>query len=346
MLTIVPSCALGAAALLLLMAPAGTPAPAAEPISPVVSAEDDNEKPRKYSSAKEAFQVGAAFYNARNYRASREPFEAALRLAKDDPELTLKINQALLASYRLIPEFEPFRDAAEFVIRNHHHDATRSITRRSFLSFSYQRGQMENLVKRYEKQLKKDPDNWLAVYLLSEIYSNGSGLPESVEHSKRAIALLQHLTKLDAERRHAAGSKPRELSPAESAKMAREKGKLARQFMQARQYKEAAELYEQIAELDPSTQAWNLKEAAAAWLKIDDRENALRLALAADQASPEARNDQLAHFFHRNLGDTYMALDQPAKAVPHYEIAVEKTTIEGYVRDTKASLQEAIEKSK
>ena len=72
----------------------------------------------------------------------------------------------------------------------------------------------------------------------------------------------------------------------------------------------------------------------------------MRLALAAEAAPPEARNDQLTHFFERNLGDTFLALGQPKKAVPHYEIAIQKTKIEGYVKDTQASLRDALEKSK
>lgn len=316
-----------------------------EPVAP--TAGNNKDKPAtKYTSAKEAFQVGAAYYNSRNFKAAREPFEAALRLAKDDDEMKLKAYEALLPSYRAIPEFEPFQTAAEYVISHHKHDASRSLTRRSYLSFAFNRGQIENIVNRYEKLLKKDPNNWMAVYLLSDIYSSGAGLPPSVSHSKRAIELIEHLAKLDAQRQQAAGKPVTETSPADAAKISREKAKLAQQYMRAKDYGKAAELYEEIASLDPTTHAWNLKEAATAWLKLGNKENALRLALAAEAAPAEARNDQLTHFFERNLGDTFMALGQPKKAIPHYEIALQKTTIEGYVKDTKASLQEAIEKSK
>jgi tetratricopeptide (TPR) repeat protein len=299
----------------------------------------------KYATAKEAFQVGAAFYNSRNYKSSREPFEAALRMSGDDQEMQLKCYKALLASYRNIPEFEPFRTAAEYIITNDKRDASRSLTRRSYLSFAYNRGQLANLVKRYEKQLKSNPDDRTALYLLSEIYSKGAGLPPSIDHSKRAIELIEHLAKLEGQQREAAGEEPIEMSAAEAAKISREKAKLARQYMQAKEYKKSAELYEEIASLDATTHAWNLKEAASAWLKLGDRENALRLALAAEKVPAESRNDQLTHFFERNLGDTFMAVGQPKKAIPHYEIAIQKTTIEGYVKDTRASLQEATDKS-
>jgi len=108
----------------------------------------------KYTSAREAFQVGVAFYNSRNFTVSREPFEAAIRLARDDDEMKLKAYEVLLPSYREIPEFEPFQTAAEYVITHHKQDARRSLTRRSYLSFAFNRGQIKNMVKRYEKLLK------------------------------------------------------------------------------------------------------------------------------------------------------------------------------------------------
>jgi tetratricopeptide (TPR) repeat protein/tRNA A-37 threonylcarbamoyl transferase component Bud32 len=311
-----------------------------------VEAKSKEKATTKYASAQEAFQIGAAFYNSRNFTASREPFEAVIRLAKDDEELKLKAYEALLRSYREIPEFEPFQTASEYIIANHKHDASRSLTRRAYLSFAYNRGQMKNIVARYEKQLKKDPNDWMAVYLLSEIYSRGSGLPPSAENSKRAIELLEHLAKLNAERNKADGKPESKLSPAEAAKISREKGQLAMQYMRARDYSKAADLYEEIASLDPTTHAWNLKEAATARLKLGDKENALRLALAAEKAPAEARNDQLTHFFERHMGDTFLALGKAKQAIPHYEIALKKTTIEGYVKGTQASLQEAIEKAK
>ena len=41
-----------------------------------------------------------------------------------------------------------------------------------------------------------------------------------------------------------------------------------------------------------------------------------------------------------------MRLGEFKMAIPHFEIAIEKTQIEGYVKDIQASLEEAKEKSK
>ncbi|MEZ6087566.1 MAG: protein kinase [Pirellulaceae bacterium] len=181
--------------------------------------------PRKYQSAKEAFGVGAAFYNARNYKEAREPFEAVLELT-NDPQERLKAYSALIASYRLIPEFEPFQKAAEYVIEHTQRDAERSLTRRSYLSFAYQRGQLDNLIKRYEARLAKDRNDYLSVYLLSEIYSVGDRNP------KRAIELLNQLETLNAAK--TLNHPPTTASDTgNNAKIAREKGKLGEQFSQA-----------------------------------------------------------------------------------------------------------------
>ncbi|HIE97760.1 MAG TPA: hypothetical protein EYG03_17770 [Planctomycetes bacterium] len=272
----------------------------------------------KYKTDKEAFGVGVAFYNSRNFKASRKPFEAALKLTTDD-ELRLKTNEALLQAYRLIPEFEPFRDAAEYVISNATSNAKRSLTRRSFVGFSYQRGQIDNLIKRYEKRLKKKSDDYLSVYMLSEIYQRVKSNPQ------RAIVLIKQLEKINKVRNPSSdGKSDSKLSAADAAKIAREKSKLAMQYARSKDYRNAAKVYQEIAPLVPTTQAWNLKEAASALLKLGEKKEALRVALEADKAKPEARNDQLAQFFHRGLGDILLSLDEPAKAVPHFKIALEK----------------------
>jgi tetratricopeptide (TPR) repeat protein len=295
-------------------------------------------KQGKYQSAKEAFGVGVAFYNARNYKEAREPLEAFVQMT-NDPKERLKAYRALFQSYRLIPEFEPFQKAAEYVIERTESDAERSLIRSSFISFAFQRGQLDSLAKRYEARLAEDRDNFLSVYMLSEIYTTDDRNP------KRAIELLQQLEKLNAAKRLTSVSDTKAANSAEGVKIAREKAKLARQYSQANEHLKAAELYAEIAPLDSTTQAWNFKDAAAAYLKAGNKEKALEMALAAEKAKPEARNDQLTHFFHRNLGDVFMQLAKPKQAIPHYEIAVQKTNIEGYVKDTKASLQEAIELS-
>jgi tetratricopeptide (TPR) repeat protein len=290
----------------------------------------------KYTSAEEAFRVGVAFHHSRNFAASRGPLEAALEMA-DDNAFRIKVYEALLPAYREIPELEPYQTAAEFIIANSDQSAKRSLTRRAYLSFAYNRGQMNNLINRYEDRLVKDRDDYTAVFILAELYSATRTKPE------RAIGLLKQLEQMDTARpAEATGRSPDQISK----KIVIEKGNLARQYVQAKQYQQAAELYTEIAPLDPSTEAWNLKEAASAWLKLGNHKEALAAAMRAGKAPPEARNDQLTHFFHKGLGDIFVKLSEHAKAIPHYEIAVGKTTIDGYVKATQAALDEARRKAK
>lgn len=286
----------------------------------------------EFATAEEAFRVGAAHYNSRNFKASRAPLEAAVRLAKDE-KLKLKAYQALLSVYRQIPEFEPFQTAAEYIIQNSPQSAERSLTRRALVTFAINRGQVDNLIERYEGMVAKDKNNYLAVSMLADLYTDGNRNPQ------RAIELLKQLEKLEAKKSPTSASDKD--SDANKTKIAMEKAKLAQQYVQAREFRKAAKLYEEIAPLDPKTQAWNLKEAASAYLKDGNKKDAARLAAEADAAPPESRNDLLVHFYHRNLGDIFMQLGQPKKAVPHFEIALTKTDIDGYIKDTQASLDEA-----
>lgn len=103
----------------------------------------------KFQSAEEAFRVGAAYYNSRNYAASIEPFEAALEMATDDA-FRLKVYEALLAGYRTQAEHEKFFEASHFVLEKADSAPRRSLVRRSLLAFAHQRGKIDELAKRYE----------------------------------------------------------------------------------------------------------------------------------------------------------------------------------------------------
>ncbi len=278
----------------------------------------------KYQSAREAYSVGAAFYNSRNYEASREPFEAALKLAPDDA-YRVKVYEALLASYRLLPDSKKMIEASEFIIERAEQDAKKSLTRRSLLAFAFQRGKIDDLAKRYEDRLKKDEKDRMALYILSELYARAKRDPE------KAIAYTNRLNKLDG----------KDDAPID----VRQSGNLAMQYSRARKYKEAAELYEKIAPHDEKLAAWNWKEAASCWLKDGDEKKALAAAKESHESIPEARNDQLAHFWHRNLGDVLLATGEAKLAVGHYEKAIKLTTIEGYVQGTQASLTKAREQA-
>jgi DNA-directed RNA polymerase subunit RPC12/RpoP len=106
-----------------------------------------------------------------------------------------------------------------------------------------------------------------------------------------------------------------------------------------------AEQHEATAVANPKVAAWFYKEAAVAWLKNGNSARAQDAARKAEAAGPESRSNLLAHFWHRAMGDVYLQVGQPKLAVPHYEQAIKKTDIEGYIKETQRSLDDAKSKS-
>ena len=281
----------------------------------------------KYTSAEEAFGVGAAHHNSQNYAASREPLEAALILAPDkDIEYRIKVYRALTASYRQLETPDPLVSASEYIIQHSDRDAERSLTRSSLMSFIHERGKVDPFIKRHEERLKKNSKDRLSVYLLSEVYLRVRENPE------RSVELLKQLAVLD-------GKKPGEAVDVNTS------AKLAMQYIRAKEYQKGAELYEQIAPLDENLAAWHWKEAATTWLKLKRNDKALAAAKKSLAAAPEKRSEQLTHFWHRNLADVFLAVGEPKLAIPQFEKAIETTKIEGYLKDCKSSLAEAREKA-
>jgi tetratricopeptide (TPR) repeat protein len=276
--------------------------------------------PVTYQNADEAWAVGVAFHNSRNVAASIAPFEAALKLAPDDA-FRLKVYDALLSGYRTLPDSRKFVEACEFIISKNPSAPAQSLTRRALLGFATERGQIDELVKRYDGLLRQDPHHRMALFILCEIYA------QVKRDAPRAAELTERLAKLDQQ-----SGKPQD---------PRQMASLASQYTKAKKFREGAELYEKIAPLDAKLAAWHWKEAAAAWLAAGDKAKALAAAAKAEQCTPEQRNDQLAHFWHRGLADVYLAVGEPKLAIPHYEQAIAKTQIQGYVDACKASLAEA-----
>lgn len=279
----------------------------------------------KYQTFNEAFGVGATFYNSRNFSAARGPLEAALRMAPDDAA-RLKVYEALIACYRLEKKSELMMEAVEYVLKNSQRDAQKSLTSRSFLSFLYQRGEIPEAVKRYEQWLEKDPNDPVALLLLSEIYTRIQQNP------KRAAELLERLRKITPVATD---------DPAAVMQQAR----LASQFIRARDYKNGAQIYEQLVDKDSKLAGYYLKEAAMARMKLGEKDTALILARRAVEAGPDTRTEQLTHFWSRQLGEFLLEHGEPAEAIPLLKQALKTTQIEGYLKDTQAKLEEAQKKA-
>lgn len=303
--------------------------PAAQPADPPINVDQlaqlsTGAKDGKYTNADEAFSVGAAFHNARNYAASQEPFESALKLAPDD-KYRVKVYRALLGAYRQLPEIDKFVEAADYIITKSADVNERSIIRTDLLSFVHQRGKTNDLAQRYETVLKKDDKNITALYILSELYADLKRDPA------RSAALLEQLAKV-------AAADGETLNVTSSAK-------LAQQYVKQGKFKEGATLFEKIAPLDTKLAAWHWKEAAQAWVKAKDKPKALAAAKAAVETGPETRGDLLLHFWHRALGQVFLETGEPTLAIEHLEAAIKSTAIEGYIKDCQKELTTAKEQA-
>ncbi len=253
----------------------------------------------QYRNANEAYSAGAMLYNARKFAESREPFEAALKLADDD-EFKVKVYRALMGAYRLLPEIDKMLEATDFIFEHGESAVEKSLIARSLTSFVRQRGKTAEVVQRNEQRLKEDPNDKPAVYTLSEIYHRAEPNPN------RRKELLD--TRAEIEKQDAA--------------------KLAAK-------------HEQSTANDVATAAWNWKEAAAEWLKADDKQKAAAAVKKAEATGPESRNEMMAHYWHKGMGDVYLQLGEPKQAIQHYEQAIEKTTIEGYIKACQEQLAKA-----
>ena len=100
-------------------------------------------------------------------------------------------------------------------------------------------------------------------------------------------------------------------------------------------------MYEQLALNDPKMSGVYYKDAAKAWLSAGDLAKALAAAKNADDSLPENRTELLEYYYHRDLGDVYLKLNEPAAAAEHYEEALAKTKIDGYAKETKKLLEQS-----
>ncbi len=99
--------------------------------------------------------------------------------------------------------------------------------------------------------------------------------------------------------------------------------------------------FEKLAAEQPNVATRHWKDAAAAWLRAEEKEKALAAVNQAEATGPETANDLLAHQWHKAMGDIYLGLDKPAQAIPHYETAIKKTNIAGYIKDCQEKLAKA-----
>lgn len=253
-----------------------------------------------YQTAQDAFNAGAKLHAMRRFAECQAPFEAALRLSKDNV-FKVRVYRALMSSYRQLPEIDKMLEATDFIFEHGTSAVEKSLIARSLTAFVHERGKTAAAVKTYESQLEKNPKSKPALYALTEIYRRAEPNPT---RRTELLKVLEEVQKQD-------------------------EAKLAAHF-------------ETLAIQEPQLASVHWKDAAAAWVRADDPKKAIAAAQNAEAAGPDNRNDLLAHFWHKGMGDTYMDLNQPKQAIPHLEQAIKKTTIAGYIKACEEQLAKAL----
>lgn len=317
--------------IVLLFSPARAAADASDPSAQKTEKKKDKEKAEKdeskYQSYNEAWSIGVAFYNSRNYAAATEPLEAALRMAPGKEE-KLKVYKALIPCYRLDSGNKKMMKAVEYVMKNAALGFRASMTTRSYLSFLHQRGKTKEAIERYEDRLKKSPDDKVALRLLGEIYTSYSRNPDRAKEILRQLQVVA----------------PIEMDGSQSAFL--QQGSLARSFTNAKDYESSAKIYGLLAEKDADNAGQHLKDLADVLLRSGETKKAVEVARKAVEAGPDRRSEQLTYYWYRSLGDLLLEHGEASEAVPLLKKAVTLTKIEGYLKTTKEKLEEAKAKAK
>ncbi len=156
------------------------------------------------NQAQEAYSEGARFINRREFDKARAPLETALQLAPDNA-FRLKVFQALLPVYRTLPETDKMLEAAEFIIRYSDSLTDRNAAASSLASFLFQRGKVDEHVKRYREIIAAEADDYVAIAMLAEL-ARPAGLDRAMvqQYRERHEKAQRELAAKLAERRELA----------------------------------------------------------------------------------------------------------------------------------------------
>jgi tetratricopeptide (TPR) repeat protein len=275
---------------------------------------------KDFQTPKEAYEVGLTFLRSKNLAKAQAALEAAAAM-KPDAKLNQKILRALLQSYHKEEDYSKHKTTMEAVIRDPTSPAEKYVSRINLFSFLQARKKVEEAVEQYEEMLRKDRNDRTLLYILSGLYA------EALRDPARAAAITERLA-------HAT----REATGKVDAQTTEQ---LARQYVQAGRTKDGAELYETLAGDDANGKSMHLKDAASAWLKAGEPDKAKAAAKRAAAAGPDQRSPLLTHFWHRHLGEVFLATGENRLAVEHLQKAIDNTNIEGYRKDCRELLEKA-----
>ncbi len=292
------------------------------PVTPAAALQAEAVPPaRTFASAQEAYRVGQAFVRSKNMKEGQAALEQALTLKPAAP-LKTQVLQALLVPYATLEDVEPMVRTADLLIREAKAPAELLSARRSLLTYLAQKKKAAEVTPRYEMALKNQPADRTALIILSGLYA------DALKQPQRGGELTDTL--LELLRREYRMNVPSGVL-----------SEMARQYDRCNRHREAAALWEELAAASEHLRPFHYKEAAVAWLKAQDKEKALNLARTAVAGPAEMRTNLLAHFWHRHLGEVFLATGDYRLAIEQLEKAVAKAEVEGYKRECEKKLEEA-----
>ncbi|NNJ26850.1 hypothetical protein [Alienimonas chondri] len=309
---------------------------------------------QKYTDAAAAVRAGFGHLRTRDYEAAVGPLEDARdllsegRAANAQPSRDLlNVQRALLTTYGELGETEDYWDTGDWILRHADSPATRSLTMRAMRRYARGKRDRDQLREHYEAALTADPNDRIALRLLSE-------LAEDDRDPKAAAERLGRLIDLDA------------ATPAGPDR--RDRAEYARLLEQSDEHERAATLFAELAAeaeqleaaraengenggradgedatpFGPSLTAANLHlKTARNWLEADRTDEAREAAATADRLGDAGLDTPHDYYFHSFLGGVWAKLDEPAKALPHFEKAAEVATIDGYRKSSREAAQKA-----
>ncbi|TWU49747.1 tetratricopeptide repeat protein [Rubripirellula reticaptiva] len=270
-------------------------------------AAEDEVKP--YVSYEAAFHAASKHRASGEWKASEDALRQAIELSSDVRK-HCDAHRVLVDVYSRLDKPGAMFDSADFVVANHPHAASASLTKSSLTSIVGQRDWHAKMKERYEGILVKDPKNRVALEMMERYtYLLSRQHDKRIEYLDRLIDLQKSSDEPIDIRMH--------MDRAFSYKILHD-------------YPKSAELYEGTAELDDASRSFALMRAAEVWQQAKDKPKALAAAKRADQLGPSKGVDNNLYAWHRGLGEVFIYTRQTDLAIKHLEAAVAEAPINAY----------------
>jgi len=144
-----------------------------------------------YTPAQQAYREGMKALKEKDEASATVYMESAFQLAGEDTAFRVKVSEVLISLHRKGTKVEPFQTSAEYILNHADQSSKRSGAVRSLTAFLFQRGKLDAAVAEYEKRLEADPDNYVALAILSRVYARRRADRERGQKLAQRLAVLE-----------------------------------------------------------------------------------------------------------------------------------------------------------